>query len=92
MLKKFTDYRILKSRNESLLNDYQRELSEIVMRENIRKSAGYIGNNIEVYMRPLQNCSREAQSSKRHEYERMIFEQDKDGRKKWVNQQYSKKS
>ena len=83
MLKKFTDYRILKSKYENLQIDYERKRSELKMRENARKKSGYIGNNnINQYMRQFRDCSREVQMTERHEYERMIFEAEEDGRKK----------
>ena len=83
MLKKFTDYRILKSKYENLQIEKERKLSEIAKRENARKESGYFGSNyINQYMRKFQNCSKEEQLTERHAYERMIFEAEQDERKK----------
>ena len=82
MLKKFTDYRILKAKFENLQMDYERKLAETVMRENDRKEAGYIGNNINHHMNQFRNHTREEQMHERHEYEKMMFEADEDQKRK----------
>ena len=88
MLKKFADYRILKSKSEQRRIDYERKLSEITMREDARKQKGYIGTDIERYMRSFQNCSKEDQLTQRHAYERLDLEAQNDAKEKQLMQQF----